>query len=56
MFIDPLASPYYPTSSTYYTLSHPPYVGLPPAQPSSRQREYFEGKTRKSARFKHLLS
>lgn len=31
--------------SNYYGLtSHAPYVGLPPTQPSPRQREYFEGK------------
>ncbi|KAI8078485.1 hypothetical protein BDF21DRAFT_420626 [Thamnidium elegans] len=34
---------YYPPN--YYGISsHAPYVGLPPTQPSPRQREYYEGK------------
>lgn len=54
MCVDPLGSPYmntaYPApSANYYGLpSHTPYVGLPPAQPSPRQREYFEGKSQVS--------
>ncbi|RCI04951.1 hypothetical protein CU098_001551, partial [Rhizopus stolonifer] len=41
-------APSYSSSSSntgYYGLQHAPYVGLPPTQPSPRQREYFEDPT-----------